>query len=182
MLDNSFPKPFLSASQTMKATTTEVPEEETKDGNNDAIELSKHEKRAVLSYPMLKRRSSKQTFDDNYIIKEMGNNTNTKEKLSQYFSNTGLAITRKTLSRLRIRILPNRKLCFAGKVPRGVYMPKNYWLQYLIIKRLIFWYFPCIRHQGASYHLNDKCYKMREIKFLKMFLKTQQLLFQAQAQ
>ena len=137
-------------------------------------------RRSVLGYPILKRRSSENVLDENLINKTQKDETPEEKMLSQHFSEKGMAITRKTLSRLRIHILANRKLCFVGKVPRGVFMPKNYWLQYLIIKRLIFWYFPCIRFNGNSYYLNNKCYKIRERKFIKMFLKTRKLLLEAQ--
>ena len=132
-------------------------------------------KRAVMGYPLHKEMSLQPPLESEPIHKNgseenIGSDNKTHARL---FSEKGLMITMKTLSRLRIHILPNRKLCFVGKIPRGVIMPRSYWLQYLIIKRVILWYFPCIRIEGSSYILNNNCYKIRETKFLRMFLKTQ---------
>ena len=44
------------------------------------------------------------------------------------------------LSKFRLRILPNRRLFIAGKIPRGIFMPRNRLLKQLIIKQLIIWY------------------------------------------
>lgn len=183
LYDNFHPGRFLSNSASETDTTTESfkGRRSANVGEDPEGESIKQKKRsAVLGYPMLKRRSSEHVLDEKHINKTNKDETFKEGRLSQHFSEKGMAITRKTLSRLRIHILANRKLCFVGKVPRGVLMPKNYWLQYLIIKRLIFWYFPCIRFNGNSYYLNDKCYHIRESKFIKMFLKTRKLLLETQ--
>ena len=183
MFNNFPPGKFLSDSASETDTTTESfkASKSSNIGEDPEGESIKQKKRsAVLGYPMLKRRSSEHVLDEEHNNKTHKDDTFKEGRLSQHFSEKGMAITRKTLSRLRIHILANRKLCFVGKVPRGVLMPKNYWLQYLIIKRLIFWYFPCIRFNGNSYYLNDKCYQIRERKFIKMFLKTRKLLLETQ--
>ena len=179
MFDNSPPKQFFSSPSSEAATSTEGVKE-SRNESKEEIDSIRHKKRAVLGYPLLKRMSSEQLFDENHINITKDNKTVAEGSISSHLSDKGLAITRKTLHRLRIHILANRKLCFAGKVPRGVLMPKNYWLQYLIIKRLIVWYFPCIRFDGISYHLNDKCFKRRERKFLEMFFKTRKLFLDSQ--
>ena len=46
-------------------------------------------------------------------------------------------IVMKRLSRLGTRLLPDRRICFAGKLLRGILMPRNHFLQILILKRNI---------------------------------------------
>ena len=70
------------------------------------------------------------------------------------------------LSKLRIRILPNRKVFFAGKILKGIYIPRDSSLQNKIIERMIKWYLPCLELQGNVYSLNSTCYTRKQIKFL----------------
>ena len=78
-------------------------------------------------------------------------------------------LSQKTLRKLRIRVLPDRKLSIAGKIAKAILMPKSGLLQYIIIKRLIKWYSPCLQDQGKIYSLNNTCYMIRQNELLNMF-------------
>ena len=179
MIDALPPKRFPLMPVGKANTIAKTVEQSLKNETSEEIGMRSKQKRAVMGYPSLKEISSQPQLESDQIHSKLTNGSednieNDNMTRAQYFLEKGLMITTKTLSRLRIRILPNRKLCFVGKMPRGVFMPTNYWLQYLIIKRIILWYFPCIRIQGSSYYiLNNACYKTRENEFLRMFLKTQ---------
>ena len=92
------------------------------------------------------------------------------DRVSQHISNKFLMNSLMILSKLRIHILSDRRVCFAGRMPRGVYMPRNSWVQFEIIKRMIIWYLPCLELQGNVYSLNNTCYTEKENKFLIILL------------
>ena len=72
-------------------------------------------------------------------------------------------------AKLRIYILPDRRVFFAGKIPEGIYIPRNSWLQNKIIERMILWYLPCLEPQGNAISLNDTCYARKENQVLSKF-------------
>ena len=78
--------------------------------------------------------------------------------------------TLKVLSKLRLRVLPNGRLFIAGKIPRGIVMPRNRSLQQLVIKEMIIWYLPCLEDQGNAVSLNNVCYTKRENEYLGMLV------------
>ena len=71
------------------------------------------------------------------------------------------------LSKLGVLILPDRRVCFAGRILKGMYMPRNRWLQYQILERMALWYLPCLEIQGNVYSLSNTCYTRKENKLLK---------------
>ena len=72
-------------------------------------------------------------------------------------------------AKLRIHILPDRRVFIAGKIPEGIYIPRNSWLQNKILERMILWYLPCLEPQGNVYSLNDTCYARKENQVLSKF-------------
>ena len=78
------------------------------------------------------------------------------------------------LSKLGIQILPDRRVCLAGKLLKGVMFPKNGALQGIVMKKLLVWYFPCFKPQDSStgnvvYKLNPACLMQRESELLRIF-------------
>ena len=78
------------------------------------------------------------------------------------------------LSKLGIQILPDRRVCLAGRLLKGVMFPKNGALQGIVMKKLLVWYFPCFKHQDSLagnivYKLNHACLMHRESELLKIF-------------
>ena len=74
----------------------------------------------------------------------------------------------KTFKKLGLKVVQDRTLCFAGRVLRGVLMPKNRFLQSIIMRRIFLWYFPCIRVIKDVYRVNNRCFVEKEKKFIKM--------------
>ena len=77
-------------------------------------------------------------------------------------------------SKLGIQILPDRQLCFGGRILKGVVFPKNGALQGIVMKRLLVWYLPCFETQdldttGGFYKLNNECFLQRESELLRIF-------------
>ena len=81
-------------------------------------------------------------------------------------------IAMKMLSRLGTRVLPDRRICFAGKLLRGILMPRNHFLQILILKRILFWYSPCLQFRERYYAVSNHCFAQREHAFLKLYLES----------
>ena len=124
-------------------------------------------------HPILKSMSPDRSFDwgglfyTNRISDEKKINYLDRPKEKE--ANLVHPITLKMIKKLGIRILSDRRACFAGKLLRGVIMPKKKALQWAILKRLLVWYLPCLELQGTMYHLNNDCFNVRENKFLKMY-------------
>ena len=74
----------------------------------------------------------------------------------------------KTFKKLGLKVVQDQTLCFAGRVLRGVLMPKNRFLQSIIMRRIFLWYFPCIRVIKDVYRVNNRCFVEKEKKFIKM--------------
>ena len=115
-------------------------------------------------------------FDwENIIYQLMGERQNdnraTKKTFSDEMPNRILPITMNMISKLGIRVLPDRRLCFAGKALKGIHLPNNLSLQIDLIKRFLVWYSPCIELRGGLYKMNNECFFAREILFLKMYLR-----------
>ena len=88
-------------------------------------------------------------------------------KLPENFPDT-LRPKMKTFKKLGLKVVRDRTLCFAGRVLRGVLMPKNRFLQSIIMRRIFLWYFPCIRVIKDAYRVNNRCFVEKEKKFIKM--------------
>ena len=102
------------------------------------------------------------------------NDTSYQEKLTKYSEKKHFAITLKTLQKLRIRLLPDGRVCFAGRMPKGILMPNDPRLQYLILQRMILWYLPCVKDDRNGYILAKTCYIKRENMFLRTLRKALQ--------
>ena len=81
-----------------------------------------------------------------------------------------LMMTASNWSKLGVRVLPNGKLCFAGKKLRGIIMPKTRGKQISVVRSFLVWYSPCIDVADDYYKLKDGCFARREDRFLKVFL------------
>ena len=77
----------------------------------------------------------------------------------------------KTLKKLGLKVVQDRTLCFAGRMLRGILMPKNRYLQTIIMRRIFLWYFPCIRVVQNAYRINSRCFITKEKKFIRMMKK-----------
>ena len=77
----------------------------------------------------------------------------------------------KTLKKLGMKVVQDRTLCFAGRMLRGILMPKNRYLQTIIMRRIFLWYFPCIRIVQNAYRVHNRCFITKEKKFIRMMKK-----------
>ena len=75
-------------------------------------------------------------------------------------------------SQLGFRLLPGRRVRFAGKTLQGVTLPKSSSSQISILKRLLTRYGPCLEtNEERGYQLNEDCFAKRENEFLKVLAK-----------
>ena len=75
------------------------------------------------------------------------------------------------LSKIGVRILPNRKIRFGSKTLQGVTLPKSASAQMSIMKRLLTRYGPCLEAQNTGYQINPDCFAKKENQFLKLLAK-----------
>ena len=82
------------------------------------------------------------------------------------------------LSNLGISIMPDRRLCFSGRVLRGLVWPDNEQLQQIVLKQFVVWYSPCIgvadtraNSESRNYYIKKECFLQRENQLMKAFLK-----------
>ena len=81
-----------------------------------------------------------------------------------------LPITRKMISALGLAVLPNRRVCVAGKMLAGIYMPKDQATQAILLRGFLAWYLPCIQIRMSTLTVNEKCFAKQQRKFLKTYL------------
>ena len=79
--------------------------------------------------------------------------------------------TKGLLSKLGMWVLPDRRLCFAGRYIKGVILPDNPAAQKRAIKALVVWYLPCLEFQAykSTYQINNNCFFKRENELLKVY-------------
>ena len=80
--------------------------------------------------------------------------------------------TQDLLSKLGMWVLPDRRLCFAGRYIKGVILPQDHIAQNRAIKALVVWYLPCLEFQGqkgGSYQINNDCFHRRENELLQVY-------------
>ena len=134
-------------------------------------------RRSVTYHPLIKTISPDRHFDWKDVMsyqKDVApdDNSTTKKSDPEEPPYRVLPITMGMISKLGFRVLPDRRLCFAGRTLKGIYLPKNVAVQIAIIKRFLVWYLPCIDARGKFYKLNNDCFARRENNFLKMYLKS----------
>ena len=83
---------------------------------------------------------------------------------------SNLLLKMKIFLKIGVRILPNRRLCFAGRLLRGITMPRNHLLQISIIANLSAWYSPCIKIKKQFYGISNNCLIYKEKRFFSWFL------------
>ena len=110
------------------------------------------------------------------IFEKKTSKHNKKDDISKSFHN-GLPITSKTFSKLGVEVQFDRRLCLAGQKLRGFLMPKSRSLQVLIMKGFLKWYSSCIQLDKTSYDIDKKCFKEKEMKFLKLFMRSRNVLW-----
>ena len=86
--------------------------------------------------------------------------------------------THRILAKLGMSVLQDGRLCFDGKLLKGLVLPKNEHMQANVIMQIVVWYSPCIGFMNANrntgphiYQVNHNCVLQREMKLLKMFFK-----------
>ena len=94
-----------------------------------------------------------------------------------YNSPKNLPTTSKTFSNLGIEVQNDRRLCFGGQMLKGFLMPRRRSLQLLIMRGFLQWYSACIQLDNKSYDIDHKCFKEKENRFLKMFMKSRNVLW-----
>ena len=82
-----------------------------------------------------------------------------------------LLITTKSFAKFDVRVLTNRRMCFAGRLLRGIILPNRRLLQIWSIKSFLAWYSSCIQIGEENFKLDMICFAERENRFLKGFLK-----------
>ena len=137
--------------------------------NENNVDLGRMKKRALTFFSPMRMMHSDGAF--NGISSKRPNSgyqaTQGRNWASRNGSNRRLLTTLMILSKLRIYIMPDRRVCFAGRIPKGIYMPRSSWLQHKILERMALWYLPCLELQGNAYSLDNTCYTRKENKFLK---------------
>ena len=133
--------------------------------------------RPVMFHPLLKTITPDRRFDWKNIIyyqndEAHDDNSGSKINAPEESPSRILPITMHMISKLGFQVLPDRRLCFAGRTLKGIYLPKNMALQIAIIQRFLVWYLPCIEDGGGFYKLNNDCFAKRENTFLKMYIKS----------
>ena len=89
-----------------------------------------------------------------------------------------LPITIKSLAKFKVRVLTDRRMCFAGRLLRGIRMPKNRFYQIWIMKSFMAWYSSCIQIGEENFKVDMICFTERENRFLKIFLKSMEHFWQ----
>ena len=83
-----------------------------------------------------------------------------------------IPLSMKLMTKLGVKILPNRRLCFGGRPIQGIFLPRNHSFQVELVKRFLVWYSPCVELSNNRYKINKYCMKRREYNFLKMYLQS----------
>ena len=83
-----------------------------------------------------------------------------------------IPLSMKLMTKLGVKILQNRRLCFGGRPIQGIFLPRNRSFQVDLVKRFLVWYSPCIEFYNNIYKINEYCMKRREYDFLKMYLQS----------
>ena len=136
--------------------------------------IRKMNKRAVTFFPPLTTMHSNGSFDEN-LAKSPNSRSQAvsgTDGAARSSLNRRLINAIMVFSKLRIYILSDRRVFFAGKIPKGIYIARDRWLQNNVIKRMILWYLPCLELQGNYYNLNNACYTRKENKLLIMLRKS----------
>ena len=83
-------------------------------------------------------------------------------------------ISPKMMPKIGLKVLPNRKVCFAGELLTGIFMPRNPSLQGMILTHLFILYRPCIEIHGDQFRLDRECFTRRQAMFLRVYYLTLQ--------
>ena len=104
--------------------------------------------------------------------KTKNNKTDYKKRNQNNTSPEDLPITIKNFAKFKVRVLTDRRMCFAGTMLRGIRMPKNRFYQIWIMKCFMAWYSSCIQIGEDDFKVDMTCFAERENRFLKFFLKS----------
>lgn len=120
---------------------------------------------------MIKGISPDRHFDWKRIHYLKVNTTKKNNKRNQNITSPeGLRMKIKSFAKLKIRVLTDRRMCFAGKLLRGIRMPRNRFYQIWIMKCFLSWYSSCIQIGDDEFKVDMICFNEKENRFLKIKL------------
>ena len=137
----------------------------------------KTNKRSFAYNPVMKTISPDRYYDWGSLIYKQNRDvqeivTKSKQNTSKQTTSRIVPITIKLISKLGVRVLHDRRLCFGGRALQGIFLPGNTSLQILLVKRFLVWYSPCVQIKKNVYEMNKYCFARREKDFLKMYLRS----------
>ena len=106
------------------------------------------------------------------VYKTKNNQSDEKNRTQNDTSADDLPVEIRSFDKFKVRVLKDRRMCFAGRLLRGLIMPKSRRLQFWIMKSFLAWYSSCIEIGEENFMVDMSCIAEREIKFLKIFLKS----------
>ena len=146
-------------------------------GNTHNYMLSRSmKKRNVMNLPLLFRAITPDLHFDWKRIRYMKiskinkQNKYDKKKNRAKIPPSNLSNTLKTFSKLNVRVLEDKRICFAGRMLRGIFMPENPLLQKFVMESFLGWYSSCIEVEVDAYGVDTSCFFNRENIFLKAYL------------
>jgi hypothetical protein len=81
-------------------------------------------------------------------------------------------LTIKSFAKFKVQVQADRRMCFSGRLLRGIIMPKNRFIQSWIAKSFLAWYSSCIQIGEEDFKVDMVCFAERENRFLKIFLRS----------
>ena len=142
-----------------------------------SLDLEKRGKRGVSYHPLLKTLSPDRHFDWQSVIHQIATPVKTdgvesKDNTTHKKIYRMIPLSMKLMTKLGVKILYNRRLCFGGRAIKGIFLPRNRTMQIELTKRFLVWFSPCIEFSDKKYRINEICMKRREYEFLKMYLQS----------
>ena len=140
-----------------------------------SLELEKRGKRGVSYHPLMKTLSPDRNFDWQSVIYQTPvkmDGVESKEKTTHKKIQRMIPLSLKLMTKLGVKILYNRRLCFGGRAIKGIFLPRNRSMQIELTKRFLVWFSPCVEFSDKKYKINEVCMKQREYEFLKMYLQS----------
>ena len=81
-----------------------------------------------------------------------------------------LPISSELIPNVGLKVLPNGRVCMAEKMLAGILMPKNPSVQYVMLRKFLAWYLPCMElHRNKSFLVNKNCFAEWENTFLRIY-------------
>lgn len=96
-----------------------------------------------------------------YVVPKMGFYMNSRKR-----SILDTLIRSTVNAMLEIEVLPGRRIRFAGKILKGVRLPKTLSAQKSMMDTIVATYGPCLEVQTGGNYLNEDCFNKKEQDFL----------------